>query len=113
MEEVQIFPEDSSEEEIANDMIPIKEEHVLRLMTYNVQEWLNDDFHENYSEAFLESQRTHRDIKKYVSGKEIQEVIEALNPDVLGIQETSNSKYSQKQHTQLERNYHSYLAHLN
>ena len=88
--ELQTLPISKNDFNKVNKLIPdlSEKKNVFRVVTYNVQEWTPDDI-----------------IKYYRSHKDIMGVIETLNPDVLGLQETSTDKVSKAQHTYLEKKY--------
>ena len=90
----------------ANAQIPAKKSGVMRVMTYNVQEWLNEKFDQKWKAGFDAKYREHRQFKQFNSGPEIRKVIKEMNPDVVGIQETSDSPYAKQQHKALEKEFH-------
>lgn len=88
-----------SHDYIENTIIPMpKPSNVLRLMTYNVQEWRNLDF--NMSKKYRKA--------NHDSGPQQRDIIDKLDPDVLAIQELgSDESYAIKQQQELSDKYYS------
>lgn len=89
---------DHAEYNIAISMIPKKSPKIFRLMTYNVQEWRNLAF------SMISWATKHADYRPKIhdSFDKTVSIIKGINPDVLGIQETSKDEDSEIQHESLK-----------